>query len=136
MSCKPELYIATTTSTAVATNGIVPFNTTVRRRGLQIQRGGAGAVIEDCGSNYYDVDVSVTFTAPVAGVVTLKLQQNGADVIGATGSSTITTATTEVRTITFPATIRTFVSGAIDTLTVVNTGVAITISNATMRIKK
>lgn len=136
MSCKPELYIATTTSTAVATNGIVPFNTTVRRRGLQIQRGGAGAVIEDTGSNYYDVDVSVTFTAPVAGVVTLKLQQNGGDVVGATGSSTITTATTEVRTITFPATIRTFVSGAIDTLTVVNTGVAITISNATMRIKK
>lgn len=136
MSCKPELYIATTTETAVAANGIVPFNTTIRRRGMQIQRGGAGAVIKDCGSNYYDVDVSVTFTAPVAGDVTLKLQQNGGDVVGATGSSTITTATTEVRTITFPATIRTFVSGAIDTLTVVNTGVAITISNATMRVKR
>lgn len=136
MSCKPELYIATTTETAVAANGIVPFDITVRRRGMEIQRGGAGAVISDNGSNYYDVDVSVTFTAPVAGVVSLQLQQNNGDVVGATGSATITTATTEVRTITFPAVIRTFVSGAFDTLTLVNTGVAITISNATMRIKK
>lgn len=136
MSCKQELYIATTTSTPVAINGIVPFNTTVRRKGFDIQRGGGGAVIEDCGSNYYDVDVSLTFTAPVAGVVTFKLQQNGADVVGATASTTITTPTTEVRSLSFPATIRTFNCGSIDTLTVVCTGVAVTLSNATMRVRK
>ena len=135
MACKQELYIATTTSTSVAAKGIVPFTTTVRRRGLDIQRGGGGAVIEDCGSNYYDVDVSATFTAPVAGTVTFKLQQNGNDVIGATASTTITTPTTEVRSVSFPATIRTFNCGSIDTLTVVCSGVAVTLSNATMRVK-
>ena len=135
MACKQELYIATTTPTSVVSGGIVPFTTTVRRRGLDIQRGGGGAVIEDCGSNYYDVDVSVTFTAPVAGTVTFKLQQNGSDVTGATASTTITTATTETRSVSFPATIRTFNCGTIDTLTLVCSGVAVTVSNATMRVK-
>lgn len=133
---KAELYIANTTSTAVASGGIVPFNITVRRKGCDIQRGGGGAVIEDVGSNYYDVDVSVTFTAPVAGLITFKLQQNGNDVVGATASTTITTPTTEVRSLTIPATIRTFTCGNIDTLTLVNSGLAVTVSNATMRIER
>ena len=136
MSCRPELYIANTASTSVVSGGIVPFNTTVRRRGLEIQRGGGGAVIEDSGSNYYEVEVSVTFTAPAAGIATFKLQQNGADVIGATASTTITTPTTEVRSVSFPATIRTFCCGSIDTLTLVCSGIATTITNATMTVRK
>ena len=136
MSCKSQLYIATTTPTSVVSGGIVPYTTTVRRRGLEIQRGNAGAVIEDSGSNYYDVEVSVTFTATAAGVATFKLQQNGNDVVGATASTTITTPTTEVRSVSFPAVIRTFCCGTIDTLTVVCSGVAVTISNATMVVKK
>lgn len=133
---KAELYIANTTSTSVASGGIVPFDITVRRKGCDIQMGSGGAVIEDVGSNYYDVDVSVTFTAPVAGTITFKLQQNGNDVIGATASTTITTPTTEVRSLTIPATIRTFTCGSIDTLTLVNSGLAVTVSNATMRIER
>lgn len=133
---KAELYIANTTSTSVASGGIVPFATTVRRKGCDIQRGGGGAVIEDVGSNYYDVVVSVTFTAPVAGVISFKLQQNGNDVIGATASTTITTPSTEVRSLSFPATIRTFTCGNIDTLTLVCSGLAATVTNATMQIER
>ena len=134
MSCKPLIYVALTTPTAVTTNNVVPFSTIVRRRGCGINLSGNTVAITDTGSNYYDVDVSVTFTAPVAGDVTFVLQQNGTAVTGATATETITTPTTEVRSISFPATIRTFNNIGFDSLTLVVTGVGVTISNATMRV--
>lgn len=136
MSCKSLISVATTSSAAVVTNGVLPLGTIVRRRGNEVNLSGNSVAITDCGSNYYLVVVTATFTAPVAGVVKLDLQQNGTAVTGATASTTITTADTEVRSLSFTAIVRTFNCQGIDNLTIANTGVGATFSNIAMQVEK
>lgn len=136
MSCKSLIDVATTSSTAVVSGGILPLATIVRRRGCNVNASGNAVAITDCGSNYYYVTVTATFTAPTAGVVTLNLQQNGTNVTGATASTTITTATTEVRSLSFGAIVRTFNNQGIDSLTIVNSGIATTFSNVAIQVEK
>ena len=136
MSCKPNIYVATTASSAVTANGTLPLATTIRRRGGDINLSGNSIAIIDQGSNYYLVTVTATFTAPVAGNVTLNLQQNGVNVTGATATATITTATTEVRSLSFSAIVRTYNNCGIDSLAVVNAGVAATFSNIAIAVEK
>jgi hypothetical protein len=136
MSCKSLIDVATTTLTTVVENGIIPLATIIRRRGNEVNLNGNAISITDCGSNYYLVVVTATFTAPVAGVVTLNLQQNGSNVAGATASTTITTATTEVRSLSFPVIVRTFNNVGIDTLSLVNAGVGATFSNISIVVEK
>lgn len=137
MSCNSLIDVATTTSTSVLANGVIPFDTIVRRRGKEVQQAGNSVIISDCGSNFYLVNVTATFNAPVAGDVTLALQQNGSVVTGGTASTTITTATTETRSLSFSAIVRTYNSQSIvDVLTLVNSGVAITLSNVAMSVIK
>lgn len=136
MSCKSLIYVATTTPSAVLTNGVLPLATIVRRRGRDVNLSGNSIAITDTGSNYYLVTVTATFTAPVAGTISLDLQQNGVAVTGATASTTITTATTEVRSLSFSAIVRTFNGCTIDSLTVVNSGLAATFSNIAVAVEK
>lgn len=136
MACKSNIYVANTTSTAVTAGSTLPLGTIVRRRGFEINQSGNSVAINDCGSNYYLVLVNATFTAPVAGVISLDLQQNGVNVTGATASTTITTATTEVRSLSFTATVRTFSGNTLDSLTVVNSGLAATFSNIAITVEK
>lgn len=121
------IYLATPTVSAVAENGVLPLTTIVRRRGVSIQQSNDSIVLGTPG--YHHVSVSVTFTAPAAGDVTITLLQNGTPVQGATASTTITTATTEVRSLSFDAIVRVPCCGSPTILTVVNEGVAITTSN-------
>lgn len=136
MSCKSNIYVSTTTSSAVVASGTLPLATIVRRRGNDVNLSGNSIVLSDCGSNYYLVTVTGTFTAPVAGEVTLSLQQNGVNVTGATASTTVTTATTEVHSLSYTAVVRTFNNQSIDSLTVVNAGVAATFSNIAVSVEK
>lgn len=136
MSCKSNIYVATTSSSAVVANGTLPLATVVRRRGNDVNLSGNAVAITDCGSNYYLVSVNATFTAPAAGVVTLNLQQNGVNVTGATASTTVTTPTTEACSLSFTAIVRTFNSQGIDALSIVNAGVAATFSNIAMTVEK
>lgn len=136
MSCKSLIDVATTASSAVVANGVLPLATIVRRRGNDINLSGNSVAITDCGSNYYLVTVTGTFTAPAAGVVTLNLQQNGVNVTGATASTTVTTATTEARSLSFSKIVRTFNNQGIDSLSVVNAGVAATFSNISVSVVK
>lgn len=136
MSCKSNIYATNTTSTAVVANGTLPLTTIVRRRGNDINLSGNSVAISDCGSNYYLVSVNATFTVPVAGVVTLALQQNNANVTGATASTTITTATTEVRSLSFTAIVRTFNNVGVDNLSIINSGVAATFTNIAITVEK
>lgn len=136
MSCKSNIYVATTTSSSVVADGVLPLATIVRRRGNDVNLSGNSIAITDCGSNYYLVTVTGTFTAPVAGTITLNLQQNGVNVTGATASTTITTATTEVRSLSYTAIVRTFNNQSIDSLSVVNAGVAATFSNIAVSVVK
>lgn len=136
MSCRSLIYVATTTPSAVLANGTLPLATIVRRRGRDVNLSGNSIAITDTGSNYYRVTVTATFTAPVAGTIALALQQNGVAVTGATASTTITTATTEVRSLSFTAIVRTFNCGMIDSLTVINSGLAATFSNIAVGVEK
>ena len=136
MSCKSLIDVSTTTSTSVIAGGALPLATVTRRRGTDINVSGNSIAITDCGSNYYLVTVNATFTAPVAGVITLNLQQNGTNVVGATGSTTITTATTEVRSLSFQKIIRSFNAIGLDSLAVVNAGLAATFSNIDVSVIK
>ena len=136
MSCKSLIDVATTTSSAVVANGVLPLTTIIRRRGNDVNLSGNSVALTDCGSNYYLVNVTATFTAPVEGTVTLNLQQNGVNVTGATASTTITTATTEIRSLSFSAIVRTLNNVGIDSLTIVNAGVAATFSNIDMTVIK
>lgn len=136
MSCKSNIYVATTQSSPVLANGILPLATIVRRRGNDLNLSGTSIAITDCGSNYYRVIVNATFTAPAAGIVSLAIQQNGTTVTGGVASTTITTATTETRTLTIPVEIRTFNNVGVDSITILNTGVAATFTNITITVEK
>lgn len=136
MSCKSLIDVASTTSNAVVANGIVPLGNITRRRGCNLGLSGNSIAVFDEYNNYYLVTVTATFTAPVAGVVTLNLQQNGSNVVGATASTTVTTATTEVRSLSFSKYIKTLNGRGIDTLTLVNAGVAATFTNVDVTVSK
>lgn len=134
MACKSNIFAANTTSAAVVANGTLPLSTIVRRYGCATNLSGNAVSLSEAG--YYLVNISATFTAPVAGVVTIALQDDGVAVTGATASTTITTATTEVRTLNLTAIVRVFCNSAPDALTIVNTGVAATFSNIAIDVVK
>lgn len=136
MSCKSLIDVALTTSSEVLANGTVPLGAITRKRGCNLGLSGNAISIVDDYNNYYLVTVTATFTAPAAGVVTLNLQQNGNTVTGATASTTITTANTEVRSLSFSKYIKTFNGRGIDTLSFVNAGVAVTFSNIDVTVSK
>lgn len=136
MSCKSLIYATTTTPSSVVANGTLPLTSVIRRRGCDVNLGGNAITLTDTGSNYYLVNVSATFTAPAAGVITLSLQQNSTAVSGATASTTITTATTETRSLSFSAIVRTFNARGVDVLSVLNSGVAATFTNISVDVVK
>lgn len=121
------IYLSTPTTSSIASGGVLPLSTIVRRRGATIQQSNDSILLNACG--YYHVSITATFTAPTAGAVSLELRQDNAPVQGATATTTITTATTEVRSLSFSAVVRVPCGSAPSVLTVVNTGVAITASN-------
>lgn len=134
MSCKSNISVVTTASSAVVAGGTLPLTTIVRRYGCSLNQSGNSILLNDSG--YYLVNVTATFTAPATGVITLVLNQNGSAVTGATGSSTITTATTEVRTISFSAIVRVVCGATPSTLSLTDTGVAATFSNIAINVVK
>lgn len=94
-------------------------------------------------SGIYHITATMTFTAPVAGVVIFQLTENGVAIPSALASETITTATTEVAT----TTIDFFVlvdSGCvlgnpttlIKNVGITNTGVASTLTNVVFNVEK
>ena len=127
------IFMTTTTDAAVLANGIIPLTTIQRRRGRSVQNGTNSILLNTPG--YYKITGSVTFTAPAAGVVNVQLQKNNVDVPGITSGTTITTATTEVRTLNISGIVRVYCNEDIATLTLVNNGVAITIQNVALDVE-
>lgn len=121
------IYLVTPTTATIAADGVLPLTTIVRRRCSSIQQSNDSIILNAPG--YYKVSVTATLTAPAAGDVTIALRQNGLDVQGATASTTITTADTEVRSVSFNTIIRVTCAAVPTILTLVNTGVGITTSN-------
>lgn len=127
------IYMITTTDSSVVANGIVPLTTIARRKGCAVQNGANSVILTKPG--YYKVTGTVTYTAPVAGDVTFVVQKNGVAVPGLTSSQTVTTATTEINTAAFSGIVRVLCSESGATLTVVDTGVAITTSNVSLSVE-
>lgn len=127
------IYLATPSVATVASEGTLPLTTIVRRRGQSVQQSNDSILLGSSG--YYHVSVSATFTAPAAGVVTLVLKQDGVNVQGATASTTISTATTEVRSLSFEGIVRVPCYGAPVTLSIINSGVDITASNIAVAVE-
>lgn len=94
-------------------------------------------------SGMYHITATITFTAPVAGNVIFQLTENGVTIPSALATETITTATTEVKTTVIDFYIlvdSTCVLGTPSTLikniSILNTGVASTISNVVFNVEK
>ena len=132
--CNDSLIFMTNSANAdVLANGIIPLTTIQRRRCRAIQNGSNSIVLNEPG--YYKVTGSVTFTAPEAGTITVELQKNSIAVPGITASTTITTADTEVRTLNISGIVRVFCNEGVATLTLVNTGLAITVQNVALDVE-
>ena len=125
--CNSLIMMTTTTASSVLANGNIPLTTRQRGAGQTI-RGGSNSVIFNR-TGYYKVNATVTFTAPSAGNVSIKAQKNGVDIPAMTASTTITTATTEVRSLAISGIVKVCCCDLPATLTLVNNGVAITTSN-------
>lgn len=127
MSNNSLIYLVTPSASSIVSGGVLPLTTIVRRRGSSVQQSNDSIILGDAG--YYHVSVSATFTAPAAGIATISLLQNGLPVQGASASTSVVTATTEVNTLSFDAVVRVSCCGAPVTLTILNSGVAIDSSN-------
>ena len=90
----------------------------------------------------YHITAVITFTAPAAGDVSFQLFENSTAVTGAVVTSTVTTATTETNTVTLDYYIlvdRDFILNTSSTskvISIVNTGVASTVTNVVVNIDK
>ena len=132
--CTSVLYTVNAVTTTAALGVPIDLGTVIRRKNCGVSTDGSVVRLEENG--YYAVDVSATFSAAAAGNVTLTLYKDGVAVPGATATETITTASTELRSVEIPAVVR--LSGPCGTtgaLTVVASGNAPTVSNITVRVE-
>jgi len=127
------IYMITPTVTDIASGSVLPLSTIARRRGRSITSETDSILLNTPG--YYKVTATITFTAPAAGDVTIELRKDGIAVPGITASETITTATTEIRTVTLSGIVRIPCCCDSASLSLVNTGVAITTSNISIDVE-
>lgn len=106
---KHLIYTVNNSGAAVPIGNTVPVGSIIRRAGSCIDATGSAINLSEPG--YYLVNLSATFTAAMAGNVTLQLQQDGVNIPGATGTETIVTANTEVANIAFNAIVRVLCCG-------------------------
>ena len=126
------IYMITPTASSIDANAVLPLTTIARRLGKVITNGSNSVILNVPG--YYEINVTETFTAPAEGTVTLKLQKGSEDIPGATASTTITTADTEVRSLSYSTIVRVLPFGPV-AITAVNSGVAINTSNIGLTVK-
>ena len=127
------IYLSTPSVASVAQNGVLPLTTIVRRRGCSVQQSNDSIILG--ASGYYHVAITETFTAPAAGTVALQVKQDNIPVTGATASTTITTANTEVRSLSLDCVVRVNCCNGPVTLSFLNTGVAINTSNIAVSVE-
>lgn len=131
MSCKSAISTANA-NINVPVEGIIPLGGIVRRFGRNVNLEGNG--IELCGQGYFDLDVSVTLTAPDAGTVTVTALVNGVPLAGATASETLTAGATA--NLSFPGLIRNKCCDSSSTLTLRLSGVAALVNNVGIVVEK
>lgn len=132
---KKSTLFAYSTAQTVPANGIVGLaNSNSTGCSIDLE----GNSINLLKSGLYLVNVSVSGTATAVGDIVIQLFQNGVAVLGATASETAT-ATTSISNLSFSAIIDvnpTCNGSDNKTLTLVNTGVPTTLTNATITVVK
>lgn len=129
-----SIFVGTTTAATVPAGGALPLTSILRRQcGCISQIGSDSVILERPG--YYKVTGTVTFTAPAAGVATVVLTQDGSPVPGITASATVTTATTETRSIAVSGIVRVTCCTGSSTIQLVNSGMAVNTSNISLDVK-
>lgn len=129
---KSLLYGVNTNEQIIVIGDRVNFGNVVRRYGCNINM--TGGEVNITGEGYYAVDASITFVGAGAGDVTVTLLKDGSVIPGAGASVTLTGAGTYTLVLP-PSVIRQKCCGE-STITAVVTGLAGTISNATIRVVK
>ena len=132
-----SLFVISPTVAEVPALGIIPLNQTARRvsQEIQLSSNSIQAVGNPCRGSYFKVSGTVTFTAPAAGVVELGLYQNGVKVAGIESSASVTTTTTQVITLPIDGIVR-LDKNETGVFTLVNEGVAITVSNVALSFER
>jgi hypothetical protein len=129
-----SIFVGTPTAAIVAQGGVLPLTSILRRQCGCISALGSDSVILDR-PGYYKVTATTTFTAPAAGTVTLRLTQDGNPIPAITASTSITTATTEVRSLAVSGIVRVGCCNGASALQLVNAGVAINTSNIALDVE-
>lgn len=144
MSCKSMISTVNSASTAVTVGSTIPLGSITRRFGNKkgcpcvpaLDLSGSNSIIVR-ESGYYDIDVTSTFTVPIAGNVTISVFINGVAVPGLTATTTVTTESTQISTLNINAPdILVQCSSVPATITIVLSGVAATFSNISVSVKK
>lgn len=138
MSRKSYVKTVNSNATSVLANSVIPIGTTLVTGydRSNIERVGDSVIIYDRCSNGYKVTANVTFTAPVAGTITILMQQNGSNITGATASTTVTTATTEVRNLSFSTIVKSTSGSTNDVITLLTGSLAIATSNVEFDVER
>lgn len=135
------LYTYSNTDQTVAVNGVVALgNNGVSTCGCISHSAGAGSVsLQRAGYYRITVNADAANTTATAGNITLQLYSNGTAYAGAEATQT-SESTTDVANLSFTALIRVLPNCCAignnlpTTLTLVNTGIAATISNVAMTV--
>lgn len=141
------LGLKNTSTQTITADGLIDFGTVYRK---YISRGYSGNCISTTSGTapilnhkgMYHVTVTVTFTAPAAGDVTLQLLENSEAVPGAVAVETVTTADTQVITTTFDYLVLVSCANVLGTFATqaktlsVQSDTAIEVTNAVMNIVK
>lgn len=85
MSCKSAI-LTVNKNVNVPVNGAIPLGSVLRRFGQNLKLEGNGIVVQ--GQGYYELGVSVTATAAVAGPLTVTVLKDGVELSGATATET------------------------------------------------
>lgn len=126
---KSILYAVNNTDQVLAIGDEISFGTPIRRFGCNCDIRGGNAYI--VGSGYYKVDASVTLVALGAGVAVITLKKDGATI----ATASVTTVAGATYNVDISAVVRQIC--AYDaTITAELTGVAGTVSNATIIVEK
>lgn len=127
------IFMITPVVSEIPAGGVLPLTTIARRTGRVLRSGNNSVLLGLPG--YYKVNITATFTAPAEGDVNITLQKNSLDVPGITATTTISTATTETRSLALSGVIRVMPFENIATLTILNNGVAIETSNISIDVE-
>ena len=135
----PNLEITNATSQDVAINGLVNLGNITRSTtsGCNGEKfydftNGGNTLNLRCG--IYLVEVETVFSGQDAGVATFTIQENNIATTG-TASETITTANTEIRSVSFSKIVR-VLPNTKTSITVIDTGIATTITNFVIKVLK